>query len=270
MTLSLMARQHRPSAAIDPPPPYRWPAGRSVAALAYDGPMPAPPRAFVSLVAAAALLLAACGRAPLDGVAARFAPFESRCASLPDATFEVAVAPVDVREDYTLPYAELARLGVPSSPRHSTVGLTRASFGYRSTLELDGVEDTRAGRVCARARVRVEVSAAPMTVYVAREYAGDACREPLILEHERRHVEVFTTYAAEIAPELARGLEASIGNRLTYGSTMAGAQAAIKQALDAELTVFLAQASDELARRNAAIDTPDEYERLARECGPSR
>jgi hypothetical protein len=270
MTLSLPAPQHRPSAAIDPPPGHASPAPRSPASLAYDGTMPDVSRAFVPLVAAVAVSLAACGRAPLDGVAARFVPFESRCASLPDASFEVAVAPVDVREDFSLPYGELARMGVPSSPRHSTVGLTRASFGYRSTLELDGLEDTRAGRVCARARVRVEVSAAPMTVYVAREYAGDACREPLILEHERRHVEVFTAYAAEIAPALARGLEASIGNRLTYGSTMAGAQAAIKEALDAELGVFLAQASDELARRNAAIDTPDEYERLARECGPTR
>ena len=223
-------------------------------------------------LAACALLLVLVGCDRLAALAASnpLQSFESRCEALPASGFQIRRLPLAVRDDYSMSYAQLARLSEPSAVNHRTVGLTRAKFGYRSTLELEGLEDPRSTRACVRPKVNVNIEVTNAIVHVAREYRGDACREPLILEHERRHVEVFSTYAAEIAPTLARGLETSIGNRLTYGSTMAGAQASIKEALDAELGVFLAQASDELARRNAAIDTADEYERLARECGPSR
>ena len=229
--------------------------------------MPARCPAVALLVLA---LAAGCDRSPVDGLASRFASFESRCDALPATSVEVDVALAPAREDRSLTHAELAAMNAPASPRHSTVGLTRASFGYRSTLELDGLEDARGRRACARPRVRVEVSAAPMTVYVAREFVGDGCREPLILEHEQRHVQVFADFAVEAAPALARRLEATLGRRASVGATMVELQASTKASLEAELDRFLAEAREELARRHAAIDTPDEYERLARECGPPR
>lgn len=227
-------------------------------------------RRTTALLLGLALASASCDRTPVDGLASRFASFDARCEALPAASVEVDVALEPAREDRTLTHAALASMNAPASPRHSTVGLTRAAFGYRSTLELDGLEDERGRRACARPRVRVEVSAAPMTVYVAREFVGDACREPLILEHERRHVAVFADFAVESAPALARRLEATLGRRAAVGASMADLQASTKAALEAELDRFLAEARAELARRHAAIDTPDEYERLARECGPSR
>lgn len=227
--------------------------------------------ALHTLLAAAALAaLGGCDRlAPGTGLPA-FAGFESRCESLPAARFDVVTAPVEAKEDYSLAYVEIARLAEPSSAQHRTVGLTHAKFGYRSTLDLEGLEDPRRGRVCARARVRVEVTTAPMTVYVAREYRGDPCREPLIVEHERRHVEVFETYAAESATRLAHELDERIGGAVRYASTMAEAQQAIRAELAAHLEAFMAEARADLALRHAAIDTPEEYEKLARECGPTR
>ena len=163
--------------------------------------------------------------------------------------------PTEVHEDYSVPYLELARLSEPSAVNHRTVGLTRAKFGYRSTLELDGLEDPRGGRACARPQVRVDVEVTGMTVYVAREYRGDACREPLILAHERLHVAVFERYAAEAAPALARELEGRVGHAVRYGATIEAVQDALKRELAAHLEAFMDRSRAELDRRHALIDT---------------
>ena len=57
---------------------------------------------------------------------------------------------------------------------------------------------------------------------------------------------------------------------LRFASTMGEAQQAIRAELAAHLEVFMAEARADLALRHAAIDTPEEYEKLARECGPTR
>lgn len=227
--------------------------------------MKAPARALL-----AAVLLAAapgCGRGSGAPGISVFASFETRCENLPASPVVVVTVPVEAREDYSLAYVELASLADASSPRHRTVGLTQAKFGYRSTLEFEGIEDPRRGRACARARVRVEVTTAPMTVYVAREYRGDRCRERIIVEHERRHVAVFETYATESAQRLESELNARVGSRIRYASTMAEAQAATKAEISEALDAFMVRARSDLAARHAEIDTRDEYEKLVRVCG---
>ena len=216
---------------------------------------------------AAALVVAGCDRIASLSPVAPFRSFESSCAALPPGRIEVVHIRKPVVEDYSLGNADLERLAEPTQAHHRTVGLTRAQFGYRSTLELDGLEDARGGRSCASPRVRVEIASAPMTVYVAREYRGDPCREPLILDHERRHVAVFEGYGSEAAPAIARDLEARIGAGPRYAPTMADAQGALRAELAAYLDAFMAEARDELAARHARVDTEREYEMLARTCG---
>jgi hypothetical protein len=155
----------------------------------------------------------------------------------------------------------------PTSTHHRTVGLTRAKFGYRSTLELEGLEDPKGARACARPQMKVDIEINGTTVYVAREFHGDACREPLILAHERKHVAVFDRYADEVVTSLARDLESRIGRRVRFGGTMAGIQESLKKELAGHLDAFMESARGELDRRHAAIDTPDEYDRMTRTCG---
>jgi hypothetical protein len=213
------------------------------------------------------LLCAGCDRLAALAASTPLQSFESRCEALPSGEIVVVGLPTEVHEDYSVPYLELARLSEPSAVNHRTVGLTRAKFGYRSTLELAGLEDPRGERACARPQVRVEVEVTGMTVYVAREYRGDACREPLILDHERKHVAVFERYAAEAAPALARELESRVGRRVRYGASIAAVQEALKRELAAHLEYFMDAARAELDRRHALIDTRDEYERITRTCG---
>jgi hypothetical protein len=94
----------------------------------------------------AAVLAAGCERVASYTASTPFASFESRCERLPVSRVDVVRAPFTVVEDYSRAYADLAGLADPASPRHRTVGLTRGTFGYRSTLELEGLEDPRGGR----------------------------------------------------------------------------------------------------------------------------
>jgi len=223
----------------------------------------------IPVLAVLLALLPGCDRVGAIADSASRQAFERRCDALPQGGVAVVRTPNGVAVDRSFPQRDLERLAESASPQHRTLGLTRASFGYRSTIELDGLEDARGGRACAHPRVRVEVELGSMTVYVAREYRGDACREPLILEHEQRHVAVFEQYADEAARKLADELGARVGRRVRYGSTMAGMQDALKADLSQWLDAFMARSRDELAVRNAAVDTADEYEKLARACGPA-
>jgi hypothetical protein len=193
--------------------------------------------------------------------------FESRCEQVPAGRVEIRRLPIAVAENVSVPLAQLARMSEPASTHHRTVGLTRAKFGYRSTLELEGLEDPGGGRACARPVVKIDIEVNGTTVYVAREFHGDACREPLILAHERLHVAVFDRYADDVVPELAREIDALVGRKVRYGRTMAGVQDALKKEVAAYLEAFMERARDELDRRHAAIDTADEYERMTRTCG---
>jgi hypothetical protein len=224
------------------------------------------PRALVALCLCAAL--AACDR--IAAFAQSNNPlqsFDSRCANLRAGGAEVTRPAFTIREDYSRSYQDLARMSEPHAVNHRTVGLTRAKFGYRSSLELEGIEDPKTGRACAKPRVRIDIEVTGMTVYVAREYRGDACREPLVLEHEHKHVAVFERYAADVAPTLERDLAARFGNRVVYGASIGAIQDAIKRELGGHLDAFMERSRAEIDRRHAQIDTADEYEKISRVCG---
>jgi hypothetical protein len=220
-----------------------------------------------SLAALVLVLFSGCDRIAAFAQVNPMQTFEARCEALRHGGAEIGRLPAALREDYSRSFSDLERMSDASNPNHRTVGLTRAKFGYRSSLELEGLEDAKGGRACAKPLVRVDIELSGMTVYVAREYRGDACREPLILEHERKHVAVFERYAAEIAPTLERDLEARFGNRVMVGASMAAIQQTVKRDLGVYLDAFMERARAEIDRRHAQIDTPDEYEKIARLCG---
>ena len=220
-----------------------------------------------ALALAVLALCAGCDRLAAFAQVNPLQSFESRCAALRRGGAEIIQLPVSLREDFSRSYSELARMSEPSAVNHRTVGLTRASFGYRSSLELEGLEDAKGGRACAKPLVRVDIEVTGMTVYVAREYKDDRCREPLILEHERKHVAVFERYAADAVPDLKRDIAARFGDHVYYGATMAAIQQDVKRDLGKHLEAFMDRARADIDRRHAQIDTPDEYDKIARLCG---
>jgi hypothetical protein len=218
-------------------------------------------------IAAVALMMCGCQRVEQSIERGNpFASFEKRCDALPPTAIEVAVAPLQTQDNDSTSQAALTGWYDNASPNHRTVGLTKGNFSHRTTLEVSGIEDARNHRACGRPTIRVVISASPLTVYVASEYARDACRARLILEHEMKHVAVYREVLPAAAGRLRRELRAVFGSAYHSGGEMGAVQAELGKRLDAELSRFMAETNVELRARNAAVDSAEEYARFDRPC----
>lgn len=228
------------------------------------------PSTRITIVVATVLIIVSSIGWDRVGIAlANFSPrgsFETQCEALPGSAVDVMLVPTTVVENRSTPYAALGRMMTDVAPTHRTIGLTHGEFGHRSTVDVQGLRHDMAGRVCARPRVVVELSVAPITLYIAREYVNDECQLRVIREHEQRHVDVFTAFAEEAPTRLQASLAETIGTRPHYGSDMDEVQHRLEKRIGATLTAFMRDAERVLAERQAAVDTPEEYARVTNAC----
>ena len=218
----------------------------------------------VPVIAALALapLLASC----TAGTGNPFAGFEARCAKLGAPRFEVVTVPMRVSEDSTQDVAALTTRSKADPLRHRTFGLTTVSFGHNTQSELRMLEDRANGRACGTPTVHAELSMQPAVVYLARELTGRECERAATREHEMRHVAVYREVLGESARRLAAELPAAIGNGVRTESSTSD----LKRRFDADLRSYMSRFMNEqqadMAARQAEIDTPEEYARVAHAC----
>jgi len=212
-------------------------------------------------MAFAAGLATACG-----GGGNPFASFESRCGALPPARFEVVAVPMHVDEDTTADVATLTARSKADAARHRTYGLTTVSFGHNTQSELRMIEDKHNGRACGTPKLRVELSMQPAVVYLARELDGEPCEQSATREHEQKHVGVYRAVLEESRRRLVDELPGAIGS----GVRTAASTGELKQRFDADLRDymgrFMREQQADMTARQAQIDTPEEYERVAHVC----
>ena len=210
----------------------------------------------------ALLALAGCG----SGKGNPFASFESRCAQLPRARFDVVQVPVSYREDGSQSIAALTRRSGTPPATHRTVGLTTATIGYQAQIELRAVSDSRGGRACGTPNVHVELSLQPMTIYIAHELADNRCERESTLEHELKHVAVHREALEEASAELREALPAAIGVELRTAWSQAELERILNLKVRNYLSEFIEGRHRLLRERQAEVDSPDEYQRLTTLC----
>jgi hypothetical protein len=227
---------------------------------------PAPHRAVAAVAALLLLgiLLAGCGKSP-----GPFASFETRCAQLPAARYQVGTVPIVVGEDDTQGVAELTAKSGASAERHRTYGLTVANFGHETETRLRILEDSSTGRACASPEIDVTLSMRPTTVYVARELDGDRCQHDATHEHEMRHVDAYRELLAAAAVTLRDELPAAIAANTLTGPSAGDVRTRFDAQLRAYLNDFMRTQHEVLAQRQALIDTPEEYARVGAACRAS-
>ncbi len=194
--------------------------------------------------------------------------FEEHCAkSLPPTRVEVVATPAEYETDFTRSYAELTRMGVEADANERVIGLTRARIGHSATITVVGIEEPRSRRVCVRPEIRVELSLAPMTVFVGREFRGDDCRRAVIVEHELKHVAVYREMLEAMTGEARDEIARAYGNTVMLFASRDEAQREIEAALSGYLGPLLERSTREVRQRQATVDTPAEYARVAGACG---
>jgi hypothetical protein len=227
-------------------------------------------RSFVAavFVIGAAASMSGCDAAKSAVARAGLAGFEARCeTSLPPTRIDVVAAPVVYDIDRSRSWRELTLMSGDAGSELLALGLTTAQVGHQATMETMGIESQNDGRVCMRPSIRVELSATPMKVYISEEIAGDPCREAVALEHELRHVAVYEDEMANIANEVRARLRATYGNQVLYYPSRSQAQRDLKETIGTEIGPILADDAHRIKERQRAIDTPEEYARVAVACG---
>jgi hypothetical protein len=213
-----------------------------------------------------ATLLALCAFAAACGDRNPFASFETRCATLPPTDFEVVAVPLTFERDDSQSIATLtAKSGSALGP-HRTLGLTTAMFGQSTDIQLDMVGDRRGARACGTPHVRVELSMQPVTVFVANELPARSCQHEVTLSHEMKHVEVFRDALDLAVRDLERELPAAIGVELRQATNPSELQQRFVVSVRNYLARFMHERQRMLDEAQAAVDSPEEYERVSTAC----
>ena len=216
----------------------------------------------------AGVLLSSCDKATTVAARAGIVPFESVCArQLPRTQVDITTDPVRYDIDRSRSYRELTALSPDAGALDRALGLTLTQIGYESFTELQGIEQSRGGRVCVRPAIRITLALKPMTVYIASEYRGDSCREAAILEHERKHVAVYSEFIGLLARELRGAVTADFGDTIFYAADRAQAEQAVRDRLGVYLEPMLRDGMQRVKERQRTVDTPEEYARVAAVCG---
>jgi hypothetical protein len=195
-----------------------------------------------------------------------FASFESRCAKLPAARYDVVAVPFAIREVDTADIHELTDRSGASFAQHRTYGLTTVAFGHETQTELRVLEERGSGRTCATPHVTVRVSMQPVVVYIARELRGDTCRYAATRAHEMQHVAVFRAELADATRELRAQLAAQVGTQILHGPSAAELNRRYETRLREYLSTFMRARQDALNARQAQLDTPEEYAKVGAGC----
>lgn len=217
---------------------------------------------------AAVALLCGCDQATTAAARVGLVPFETACArQVPPTRIDITTADLSYAIDTEHSIAELTALSPEAGALDHALGLTLTQIGYESNAEMRGIEESRGGRVCVRPAIRIAVAMKPMTVFVAREFKGDACREAVILEHERKHVAVYSEFMAQFARELREAVTADFGDSIFYATDRARAERDIRDRLSVYLEPMLHDGMRRVHERQRTVDSPEEYARVAAACG---
>ena len=217
---------------------------------------------------AAVALVCGCDRATTVAARVGLVPFEQVCErQLPPTQVDITTAPISYDVDATRSYRELTEMSPEAGSYDRALGLTLTKVGYQSFTELQGIEEKQGGRACVRPVIRITLAMKPMTVYVASEYHGDECREAVILDHERKHVAVYSEFIALLARELREAVTADFGNTIFYASDRAQADAAIRDRLTVHIEPLIHDSMRRIKERQRTVDSPEEYARVAAACG---
>jgi hypothetical protein len=218
--------------------------------------------------AAAALLLAALGAACTstadDGPAC---PHEG----VPDRAKVVSVrhTPLQavLRRDLSLP--QITALAGPSPGRLQ--GLTVVDHAFERKWARTITSSRKPGRMCVwLTKFVVDLTPSRAEVYVPREYPDGSCEETEVMRHEKEHEYAHKVSLDEFSERLARDFAAADWLPVEGAPLEVADEAEADRRLDATFEKVFAPARvaflEELGKRNAVLDLPQNYQWVTSRC----
>ncbi|PWC33100.1 hypothetical protein [Azospirillum sp. TSO35-2] len=188
----------------------------------------------------------------------------------PKLILDTTLAPI--QRDDGLTVVQLTRLpgrsaGPVGTASGHVLGLTLARYGEQSQVSalFKTLSD---GTYCAApSAVTIAFGFQQRTVHVAREIPVDSCLHGEVLAHEMRHIAVDEALLREVTPQIRSRLAAVVaGMGPVRSRSQNQAMAAVRRPLEAAMRSIMSEFGRERDRRQAQVDTAEEYERVSRVC----
>jgi hypothetical protein len=148
-----------------------------------------------------------------------------------------------------------------------TLGLTLTEVIATSRIMAETVTD-RLGEGCAAInRLEVAFGFAQHKIYIPQHFAPMSCAYNIIYAHEMRHVETDRALLDSQLPQLRTGIMRALPDMaVVTGGTEAEMTAMLHERIDRLLRRLQSDFIQEREQRQAQVDSPDEYARIAASC----
>ncbi|MEM6902024.1 MAG: hypothetical protein AAF556_02135 [Pseudomonadota bacterium] len=206
------------------------------------------------------------------------------CPEMPAATYTLAIDSQDVEIIETAGPAQLRGLfdqhnragghygsSSPAGYADAVIGgLHHGELRLRSEIKM--LQATRSDTTMACLGVQVlELSLIyDPTIYISRTKPRGTCEYDAALQHEYKHLttdlEILRDWVPRLRDAARAGLDRVAEPMLVRASGLTQSRDRIQQLVTAPLDKAMDQLEMERERRQTAIDTPEEYERVARQC----
>jgi len=188
-----------------------------------------------------------------------FRSFETVCQTrLAPASVSVLAEPLSYQSVFTRAVEQLSAIGAASTGR-MVLGLVETKLGGSIEFSAKGIVKPLSGRYCMRPSLSVKLAFKPTTLYVASEHPRGSCEFDITMAHEQKHIQVYQGYLDYMAGEVERELRAQLGDNILYFDSVEAGETQMRERAATILKPFLDRGTDEVARRQAKVDTPEEY-----------
>jgi hypothetical protein len=200
--------------------------------------------------------------APLQAAAECDAPVS------PQISVKVEAPPA--REDRGLSLTELSK--IPSASRRAgmeaydqTLGLTEAEIGAKADINLVTVPDGN-GVFCTSARSALIVLEWNTVVHIASQIPPGSCIDEVVSTHEQKHVAI-DKQLIPIARQVIEIALTSVIRRSVAGHSVDESQRNLQEKARAMVNQAIDIFSVVRNRKQLALDSKEEYDRVPKSCG---
>ncbi len=150
----------------------------------------------------------------------------------------------------------------------SPIGYTRIQFGWNIGVQVHSSREFEEDWYCSEVTsIKASFEYDSIDVYIASEYPRGTCQYNSILDHERRHVGIFHDTLDEFAPRIEHvlydALEKMKPERVNNPDRFLERQ---KDKLEQMIKPLIKELGRVGERRNAALDTLENYRREQEDC----
>ena len=198
--------------------------------------------------------------------AAARTPFQIRCEDTISKTVSVLSSKQNgFTINNQLPYRALTAKSGSIDGRMQTLGLTVTKGLYKASLGGPVLQDPVSGYECIAPKVDITLNYSPVLIYVGNEFVPGSCAYKEILAHEQRHLDAYMENLARVERVVSQALGRRFEGKPLYAPS-GTAMSALEHEINGTWFPFIRDEFEKGKVKQAAIDTPAEYARLAKTC----